>query len=216
METVERKLRLCQICLTTGPIQTGVKPIFTDDENLALMLFEVAGVMVIDTKGCPAVICNPCKKDLMFANNVRKKCVKASEYFKTQISKNFFSLNWKPVKDDEFMYENAPKTREILTDSKENQDLCDTGMEELDKTEAELIEKRLNKKRGKQKNFLEKKVECDICNKMFTSYSNLKAHIQNTHVTIPKSQIFHCRQCGKMSKNRGIHITHLQKHLERK
>jgi hypothetical protein len=152
---------------------------------------------------------------LIFSYQTRKKCLKADEFFKSQISKEFLSS-----KLDSVIHGGLKNTKKQITTRQKKKEvkLKEDSMEEdeEDSTDEDVRDDMENtessNEQSKETTVLSNNGKCHICYRRFKTSKGLRNHIYEDH----EDQNFCCRQCGYLSRNRENHITHLKRHLRRK
>lgn len=100
---------LCRICLRPDR-EKSHQSVFHTKLQIPSKIFLLSGVQVccdcyceegrlrieynfqvVECRNNPALICNQCVDDLVFADSIRKRCIEADEHFRSTIPKKFFS-----------------------------------------------------------------------------------------------------------------------------
>lgn len=78
---MESPLQMCRVC--TDSEESGkLMPIFEKSNKVAMEIFIVAGVKILEFNKIPALICTNCVQELTTAVNFRSKCRETDKFFR--------------------------------------------------------------------------------------------------------------------------------------
>lgn len=185
-----------------------------------------------DTESSPALICEPCMKDLEKALHFRNNAIKGEKYFKQSVS---WIENEEKVKEFEpevtIKLEEGEGVRLVKSEpffSNPKYEFIDS-MTSVPGTELALegssfidtrfnfdYEENLRWKKKSQVGYEEfgsssGVVRCNLCLKSFTSVNSHSNHMKTVHREMSESEMFKCRYCNRLYKLK----IYLNRHITR-
>lgn len=184
-------MNCCRVCLAEDKDKKMVS-MFEQNSKIALEIFLLAGVKVIEILNGPALICDSCRKQLFEATNFRNKC-KLSEGFYRE---NFFQL-------EENYLKRLINNENEFTSPKDSEEECHTFLQStIDRTDNPKLK---NERREEKKGSFYRKndhsiTQCELCLKNFTSLHSLKDHTRAIHQNIGTRDMYQCEFCNRLFK----------------
>jgi uncharacterized C2H2 Zn-finger protein len=193
--------RRCRICLNPeGPQKSGkMSPIF-EKTNVAIEIFQVTQIKIIEQANLPALICRQCSNDLVIATRFRSNAVKADNFFREftkengqKVIKDEGESASRNIKTEPPEYEEMGKIEMIATSSDgfENVDVDSYHEDAAEEEEEEVIthvQRRKRKRVDLDDAFTpDADVKCSHCDKTFKR-SYIKRHFNRAHSNQVRNQ----------------------------
>lgn len=228
--------RICRICLASEMSQAFTEIYKMHTQKIALKIFLIAHVKIVEFKESPALVCPQCVKELYQCIQFRKKIQTSDEYFRSN-ENNLWNINdeeagggeFNPLMkseeleseiealEEDFDYEALEEAddihSEIVTVIKiEEQEEVAAAAAETITTENEPQPK--NQRRGRKvKNTKRtyKRLACKVCGITLSRRQRLIEH-ERLHFIDTTKSFYECDICGKQFNQRFSLIPHFQKY----
>lgn len=188
-------------------------------------------IVEFDIESSPALICEPCLKDLEKALHFRNNAIKGEKYFKQSVSwqdNDSKATELEPevtIKLEEGEEVGMIKAEPLFTNPK--YEFIDSMMSVPGTSGATFVDMRLNydyeENLDKRKNSQADRydceefgsssgiVRCNLCLKSFTSVNSHSNHMKTVHRKMSESEMFKCRYCNRLYKLK----IYLNRHIAR-
>lgn len=220
--------RICRICLASEVSREFTEIYKMHAQKIALKIFLISHVKIVEFKESPALVCAQCVKELYQCIQFRKKIQTSDEYFRASESDL-----WKISIDND---EEAGGDNNKEFDSLRNSEELDNEIEALDEDfeyealgkieppqpEEEVMHSEftikelqpLAKRRGRKvknvkRNY--KRLACKVCGITLSRRQRLVQHERLHFIDVTKS-FYECDDCGKRFNQRFSLIPHFQKY----